>query len=66
MEIVSFGCWFESLFRIEELVDLLAQRQAPSIKQLQLASIKNSETHAIAGRSDRERSLSPLAVQIST
>jgi hypothetical protein len=49
LEILSFGCWFESLFRIEELVHVLAQRQSQSIKQLHLASIKNSETHSIAG-----------------
>ncbi|UJR37213.1 hypothetical protein I4U23_029922 [Adineta vaga] len=48
LEILSFGCWFESLFRIEELVHVLAQRQSQSIKQLHLASIKNSETHSIA------------------
>ena len=49
IEVLSFGCWFESLFRIEELVHVLAQGQPQSIKQLHLASIKNSETHAIAG-----------------
>ncbi|CAF1086201.1 unnamed protein product [Rotaria sp. Silwood1] len=48
MEIISFGCWFESLFRIEELVHVLAQKQSQSIKQLHLASIKSSETHSIA------------------
>jgi hypothetical protein len=50
IETISFGCWFESLFRIEELVHVLSQRQAQSIKQLHLASIKNSETHSIAGK----------------
>ena len=51
IEILSFGCWFESLFRVEELIQILAQRQAHSIKQLHLASIKNSETHTFAGQS---------------
>jgi hypothetical protein len=53
IETISFGCWFESLFRIEELVHVIAQRQSQSIKQLHLASIKNSETHAIAGKSNQ-------------
>ncbi|CAM4775409.1 unnamed protein product [Rotaria magnacalcarata] len=48
MEIISFGCWFESLFRIEEIVHVLAQKQSQSIQQLHLASIKSSETHSIA------------------
>ena len=48
IEIFSFGCWFESLFRIEELVHLLAERQASSIRQLHLASIKNSDPQTIA------------------
>ncbi|CAF5140568.1 unnamed protein product, partial [Rotaria magnacalcarata] len=46
MEIISFGCWFESLFRIEEIVHVLAQKQSQSIQQLHLASIKSSETHS--------------------
>lgn len=48
IEILSFGCWFESLYRIEELLHILAQQQPYAIKQLHLASIKNSETHTIA------------------
>ena len=50
IEILSFGCWFESLYRVEELIQVLAQRQALSIKELHLASIKNSETHTFAGQ----------------
>jgi hypothetical protein len=49
LEILSFGCWFESLFRIEELLNVLGKRQSHSIKQLHLASIKNNETHSITG-----------------
>jgi len=44
LETLSFGCWFECLYRIEEIVQTLAQRQPSTIKQLYLASIKNSET----------------------
>lgn len=56
MEIISFGCWFESLFRIEELVNILAQKQSQSIKQLHLASIKSSEIHSMSGKEIRHSS----------
>ena len=48
MEILSLGCWSESLVRIEDLMQTLADRQAHSIKQLHLATIKSSEAPSIA------------------
>lgn len=50
LETLSFGCWFECLYRIEEIVQTLAQRQPSTIKQLYLASIKNSETQTTNGK----------------
>lgn len=49
IEVLSFGCWFESLYHVEELLHLLAQQQPYALKQLHVASIKNNETHTIAG-----------------
>ena len=62
MEILSFGCWSESLVRIEDLMQTLAKRQAHSIKQLHLATINSSERSSIPGqRSDLDsRSFRPF------
>lgn len=48
IEILSFGCWHESLYRVDELVKLLGQRENSSIQQLHLASIKNNEIQSIS------------------
>lgn len=52
LETLSLGCWFESLHRVEEIVQLLGEHQPSTIKQLHLASIKNSETPTTTGRDD--------------